>query len=104
MKFLGLYIDEHLTWSHHFKNVQNKLSKSVYILNSVKKSLPTYCMRSLYYSFVNSHINYGIMLWGPNLSKKIQTAYSKLKKKLLELLQMLDTLLTQMNFSRNWVF
>ena len=37
VKFLGLHIDEHLTWSHHFKNVQNKLSKSVYILNSVKK-------------------------------------------------------------------
>ena len=32
VKFLGLHIDEHIAWSHHFKNVQNKLiCKSVYM-------------------------------------------------------------------------
>ena len=25
VKFLGLHIDEHLAWSHHFKNLQNKV-------------------------------------------------------------------------------
>ena len=30
VKFLGLHIDEHLTWSHHFKNVQNNLNLCIY--------------------------------------------------------------------------
>ena len=39
-KFLGLIIDENLTWSNHIKNVHLKIAKGLYTLRSVKRSLP----------------------------------------------------------------
>ena len=77
--FLGLHIDEHLSWSHHLKNVQNKLSKSVYILNSVKNS--THLLYEITIFIVFSTVTY-IMLWGPNLSKNNLNCLFKTQKKM----------------------
>lgn len=70
VKFLGLIIDQNLHWSQHFKHLISKLSRANYMLNSVKHVLPTYCMKMLYYSLYQSHLNYGIILWGTNMSKR----------------------------------
>ena len=36
VKFLGLLIDENLTWKGHINHVNQKISKSLYMLNQVK--------------------------------------------------------------------
>ena len=35
-KFLGLYIDEHLTWKHHIAHVNTKVSKILFVIKQVK--------------------------------------------------------------------
>jgi len=85
VKFLGFKIDEGLNWSNHCKTVLTKLSKSSYILNTVKNILPIYCMKSLYYSFVYSHLSYGIHVWGPSLSKANQNQLIKSPKKIIRI-------------------
>ena len=38
-KFLGLYIDEHLTWQHHIDHCKKKASSGVYAINMCKHIL-----------------------------------------------------------------
>ena len=39
-KFLGIYIDETLTWKHHTNNVCTKISRTNYMMNKVKHIIP----------------------------------------------------------------
>ncbi len=64
-KFLGVEMDQRLSWSAHYKSLNSKLSRAVYTLNRVKNVLPIDCMKTLYYSLFHSHLTYGLLLWGP---------------------------------------
>ena len=63
VKFLGLLLDDKLEWGTHISQVESKISRSLYILNSVKHILPLSTMKTLYYSLIYSHLNYGIIHW-----------------------------------------
>ena len=63
-KFLGIYIDKHLTWSQHIDYLCTSISKSVFAINRVKYILPYAALRSLYFSLVHSRLQYGIEAWG----------------------------------------
>ncbi len=80
-KFLGIHLDSQLTWSAQFSHLRSKLSSSNYILNSVKKILPRDCMKLVYYSTFQSHLNYGLLLWGPSMAKKYKDRLVILQKK-----------------------
>ena len=63
-KFLGIYIDKHLTWSQHIDQLCTSISKSVFAINRVKYILPYAALRSLYFSLIQSRLQYGIEAWG----------------------------------------
>ena len=63
-KFLGIYIDENLTWRHHIANVNKIISSALFSINQVKHILPKDCLRTLYYSLIHSHLSYGLLAWG----------------------------------------
>ena len=66
-KFLGLIIDEHLQWAAHIKHVKSKVSSSQYAIRKAKHVLSTSQLKTLYYSMVHSHLEYGLLLWGAAL-------------------------------------
>ena len=49
--FLGLYIDEHLSWAQHksIDYLSKKIARNVGILRKLKHFLPVYIMNTLYY-------------------------------------------------------
>ena len=56
-KFLGLYLDETLSWKFHIQNVCSKISRSNYIINiKVKNVLPKSSLRTLYSSLIHKVI------------------------------------------------
>ena len=63
-KFLGIVIDDKLCWLDHINAINIKLSRSLYILNSVKNMLPNFILRQIYYTMVQPYLTYGIILWG----------------------------------------
>lgn len=63
-KYLGIWVDEHLKWSHHTDYVRNKLRKSAYILNHLKYCCNKEVLLNVYYALVDSHLRYGITAWG----------------------------------------
>jgi hypothetical protein len=63
-KFLGIYLDEFLTWKPHIKHVKNKISRALFAIKQVKHVLPHETLRTLYLALIHPHISYGIMAWG----------------------------------------
>ena len=61
--FLGICIDENLTWRHHIANINKIIPCALFSINQVKHTLPKDCFRTLYYSFIHSHLSYGLLAW-----------------------------------------
>ena len=64
INYLGIQLKEHLTWKNHVNKIANKISRSIGILNKLKRCLPQDTLDRLYNSLVLSHLNYGILAWG----------------------------------------
>ena len=60
IKFLGIIFDKHLTFRHHVDVIARKISKYVGILFKLSKYLPLEIIKTLYYSFINPFLLYGI--------------------------------------------
>ena len=67
-KFLGIHLDETLSFKQHISKVCTKISRSNYIISKVKNILPRYSLLTLYSSIVQSHLNYGLHIWGSSVS------------------------------------
>ena len=59
IRFLGVLFDENLTWNNHIHPTENKISKNVGILYKAKYTINQHGLKSLYYSFLHSYLNYG---------------------------------------------
>ena len=62
--FLGVVIDENLTWKPHILNVARKISKSIGILYRSSFCLSTASLRILYYSLIYPYLIYCVSVWG----------------------------------------
>lgn len=80
VKFLGLFLDPNLEWTAHIRQLETKLSRSLYMINSVKEQLDKDHLKILYYSTVYSHLNYGILHWSATFDqnkKKLDVMQNK---------------------------
>ena len=68
IKFLGIHIDKNLNWSAHIDFVATKLSSVLYLLKSLVSEVPSHYVRSAYFSYFQSVVSYGLVIWG-NASK-----------------------------------
>ena len=66
--FLGITIDETLSWRPHLQIIGNKISRGIGILKKLKHTLPTNTLVTLYISLILPHVYYGNLLWGFNHS------------------------------------
>ena len=64
VNFLGVEIDENLTWNYHFESITKKLSTVCYMLRELKKVVNLETLLSCYYGHFFSILKYGIMFWG----------------------------------------
>ena len=71
-KFVGHFLDDKLSWQGHVEHVCKKLAGANFAINSSKNFLPYKIRKSLYYSLFESHLNYGILLWGCTANKNIR--------------------------------
>ena len=63
-KFLGIIIDDKLTWIHHIDHVCKKISKSIGILYKLRPFLNTKYLINMYYCFVYPYLQYCNEVWG----------------------------------------
>ena len=82
-KFLGICLDNDLSWKSHITQIYKILSKSLYIMNRVKNVFPHNILKTIYYTLFDSYINYGLLLWGN--SSQINKIF-KLQKRALRII------------------
>lgn len=68
-KFLGLYIDSHLTWKPQIDHICKKLSQFSYALYILSKVTGQSALLTVYHAFVASTLRYGIIFWGNSTDK-----------------------------------
>ena len=78
--FLGITMDEHLTWEDHCNTVGNKMSRNTGVLNRVKKALPMTSLLTIYNSLIASQMFYGLEVWGASASKNLNRITNIQKK------------------------
>jgi len=76
--FLGLLVDDTLSWDQHINYISSKLSTACYAIWTLAPLLSTNALRMLYFSYAHSVISYGIIFWG-NSVNSIQTAKKNFK-------------------------
>ena len=72
IKYLEVLIDEHLTWKKHIAVIENKASKNLGLLHRVKGVLDSTALKSLYFSFIHSYLNYGNIVWASASTTKLK--------------------------------
>lgn len=70
-KYLGVIIDNKLQWSELIILIKLKLSKGIGLLSKIRHYvLKAVLRRSLYYTFISSHIDYNILNWSMSAKKQ----------------------------------
>ena len=78
--FLGVIIDNKLTWKHHIKHITNKISKSIAILRLLRHKFQKNILRMVYMSLIFSYINYCNLIWGGACKSSLDSLYLLQKK------------------------
>ena len=77
IKFLGVLFDKNLIWKNH---IENKIYKSLGNLHQAKFLLNQRSRKNVYFSFIDSYINYGNIVWGSTHKSKLKKIFSYQKK------------------------
>jgi hypothetical protein len=78
-KFLGILIDENLSWKAQIDSIKNKISKNIGILYNSAYVLKKPLLKQLYYSFIHSYLTYGNIAWCSTNKTKLMPLYRKQK-------------------------
>ena len=76
LKYLGLILDHQLNWKAHITELSKKLSRAVGLMYKIRHYCPDEVTRTIYFSIFNSHVSYGLPVWGScnqDDLRKIQT-------------------------------
>ena len=62
--FLGILLDEKLSWKKHLKLKESKIAKNIGLIYKAKPYLNKDSLLALYFSYIQSYINYANLVWG----------------------------------------
>ena len=85
VKFLGIYIDEHLSFKTHIDFLISKLNSIRGMIYSRRAYLPDSCRMNLYFSLVYSRLQYGIEVYGftnKNIIESLHVACNRVLRSL----------------------
>ena len=85
IKFLGLTIDDNLSWKIHIDNVSKIISRNIGIIYRLKYFFPPSMLLMLYSTLILPYLNYGILAWG-NTAKLLLDRIYLLQKKIVRII------------------
>lgn len=75
VKFLGILLDEHLSWKYHLSELSKKLARTCGMFFKIRHFLPIDVLICLYNSLFSSFLQYGIVVWGLTYDVHIKPVY-----------------------------
>ena len=85
--YLGLILDDKLTWKEHNNELNKKLVKYTGIFAKLRHILPMKCRTILYDAFIFSRLNYGVELYANNNTQGQLNTLMITQNKILKILQ-----------------
>jgi hypothetical protein len=82
VKFLGLTLDNSLTWKKHIEAIVPKLSAATFAMTVVQPFLSLDSLKLIYYLYLHSILTYGIIFWG---NTPLSNAIFKMQKRILRI-------------------
>ena len=70
--FLGIVLDEHMTWNPHINKIACTIARTIGTLKRLKRILPQSILKTLYNSLILPHLSYGILTWGTKASRLVK--------------------------------
>ena len=64
VKFLGLIIDETLSWEHHIHHIAKKIGSISGVLYRLRNILSKDALKTIYYGLIQSNLTYMSLIWG----------------------------------------
>lgn len=83
--YLGICIDKNLSWDSHVSKICSKINSGLYALKKMSYLCNLETLKSIYFSYIHSHVSYGITLYGAT-SKNNMDRILKLQKKAIRIL------------------
>ena len=80
VKFLGLLLDEHLSWKYHLCELSKKLARTCGMFFKIRNLLPLDVLICLYNALFLSFLQYGLIVWGQTYASYVDPIF-KLQKK-----------------------
>ena len=84
-KYLGLILDEHLTFKYHLQNLKLKLNRANCLLSKIRYYVKFPLLRTIYYALFDSHLRYGCQIWGQRRNEYIESI-EKTQNKAIQIL------------------
>ena len=78
-KFLGVIIDENMSWAHHISTIKSKMARYLGVMYKIRKYIPSKTRMQIFHSFVQSHLNYCSLVWGFAAKSHIDSLFRKQK-------------------------
>ena len=79
-KFLGVLVDENLSWKEHIHSVTNKISRSLGIIRRIRGLVHQACLVTLYYSLIYPYLIYCNIVWASTYSSNLHKLLITQKK------------------------
>ena len=85
-KFLGLWLDSDLSWRVHIENLCLHSRCNMYLLCNPRNMLDRSTLRLIYHAHIQSHVSYGLALWGNSVNKMLLNKVSKLLNECIKII------------------
>ena len=86
-KFLGIWLDDKLSWKPHITNLTNKLKRNLHLLSNHRNFLDSQTLKLIYLAQIQSHLNYGLILWGNMANSCSLNIIAKLQNKCMYMIK-----------------
>lgn len=70
VRYLGIVLDQTLQWSDHIEGVLGRVSRGLFVLNRLNRSVDLVALKSAYFAYIHSHLCYGTIIWGNSAGMK----------------------------------
>jgi len=82
-KFLGLTIDDSLTWKAHIDQMMSKLNTACFVIRTIKVIMSLETLRMVYFAYIHSIISCGIIFW---VNQPYSDKIFKIQKKVIRII------------------
>ena len=82
-RFLGVIIDDKLSWKHHHMALANKISINAGLFFRARHMFKIETLKKLYFSFIQSHLTFCPYIWGLGSKNSINSIFIAQKKAII---------------------